>query len=125
MAMTVAFLGDAHVAQATALDEIMASQGALVVVDIAVPDDALVARLALRRVCGQCGNATGVAAGASLFGEIRRLPFAGLSYLPGRRLTVIIEAVGDLGSAPLHWARPCGCMNQIMCCSVAHDGIIF
>ena len=54
------------VAQATALDEIMASQGALVVVDIAVPDDALVARLALRRVCGQCGNATGVAAGAEV-----------------------------------------------------------
>jgi adenylate kinase len=45
------------VAQATALDEIMAGQGALIVVDIAVPDDALVARLARRRVCGQCGLA--------------------------------------------------------------------
>jgi adenylate kinase len=48
------------VAQATALDEIMAGRGSLVVVDIAVPDDALVARLARRRVCGQCGHATSV-----------------------------------------------------------------
>ncbi|RTZ98899.1 MAG: hypothetical protein DSY84_08410, partial [Candidatus Neomarinimicrobiota bacterium] len=51
------------VAQATALDEIMAGQGALIVVDIAVPDDALVERLAWRRVCAQCGNATSIAAG--------------------------------------------------------------
>ena len=51
------------VAQATALDEIMAGHGALIVVDIAVPDDALVERLARRRVCAQCGNATSVAAG--------------------------------------------------------------
>ena len=43
------------VAQATALDEIMAGHGALIVVDIA--------RLARRRVCAQCGNATSVAAG--------------------------------------------------------------
>ena len=50
------------VAQATALDEIMAGQGALIVVDIAVPDDALVERLARRRVCAQCGNATRIAA---------------------------------------------------------------
>ena len=50
------------VAQATSLDEIMAGQGTLIVVDIAVPDDALVERLARRRVCGQCGIAT--AAGA-------------------------------------------------------------
>ena len=54
------------VAQATALDEIMAGQGALIVVDIAVPDDALVARLARRRVCGQCGNATSVGAGGTM-----------------------------------------------------------
>jgi len=46
------------VTQATALDEIMTGRGSLVVVDIAVPDDALVARLARRRVCGQCGHAT-------------------------------------------------------------------
>ena len=48
------------VAQATALDEIMTGLGALIVVDIAVPDDALVERLARRRVCGECGNATSV-----------------------------------------------------------------
>ena len=52
------------VTQATALDEIMAGQGALIVVDIAVPDDALVERLARRRVCAQCGNATSAAGGA-------------------------------------------------------------
>ena len=54
------------VAQATALDEIMAGHGALIVVDIAVPDDALVDRLARRRVCAQCGNGTRVAAGATI-----------------------------------------------------------
>ena len=54
------------VAQATALDEIMVGQGALIVVDIAVPDDALVERLARRRVCGQCGNATSVVAGEAV-----------------------------------------------------------
>ncbi|MEE2637846.1 MAG: adenylate kinase [Acidobacteriota bacterium] len=46
------------VTQATALDEIMTGHGSLVIVDISVPDDALVARLARRRVCGQCGRAT-------------------------------------------------------------------
>ena len=51
------------VTQAIALDEIMTGQGCLIVVDIAVPEDALVERLARRRVCGQCGNATSVAAG--------------------------------------------------------------
>ena len=54
------------VAQATALDEIMAGQGALIVVDIAVPDDALVERLARRRVCAQCGNATRTEAGGTV-----------------------------------------------------------
>ena len=54
------------VAQATALDEIMAGQGTLVVVDIAVPADALVERLARRRVCGQCGSAATVAAGGTM-----------------------------------------------------------
>ena len=54
------------VAQATALDEIMAGHGALIVVDIAVPDDALVERLARRRVCAQCGNATSIAAGGTM-----------------------------------------------------------
>ena len=51
------------VAQAIALDEIMAGQRCLTVVAIAMPEDALVERLARRRVCGQCGNATSVAAG--------------------------------------------------------------
>ena len=54
------------VAQATALDEIMAGQGSLIVVDIAVPDDALVERLARRRVCGQCGTATSSAADGTM-----------------------------------------------------------
>ena len=54
------------VTQATALDEIMAGQGALIVVDIAVPDDALVERLAKRRVCGQCGNVSSTAADAAV-----------------------------------------------------------
>tara|TARA_Y100000588_G_C14094996_1_gene856198 strand:- start:127 stop:789 length:663 start_codon:yes stop_codon:yes gene_type:complete len=52
------------VTQATALDEIMTGLGALIVVDIAVPDDALVGRLARRRVCGECGHATSVDDGA-------------------------------------------------------------
>ena len=48
------------VAQARALDEIMTGRRSLIVINIAVPDDALVARLARRRVCGQCGQATSV-----------------------------------------------------------------
>jgi adenylate kinase len=52
------------VAQATALDQMMAGHGALIVVDIAVPDDALVGRLARRRVCGQCGLAASASIGA-------------------------------------------------------------
>ena len=48
------------VAQAMALDEIMTGRPPLIVVDIAVPDDALVDRLARRRVCAACGQATSV-----------------------------------------------------------------
>ena len=59
------------VAQATALDEIMIGHGALIVVDIAVPDDALVERLARRRVCARCGNTTSVATG-DLGAEVTR-----------------------------------------------------
>jgi adenylate kinase len=44
------------VAQAEALDGMMAGRGALVVVDIAVADDELVRRLTSRRVCSQCGT---------------------------------------------------------------------
>jgi adenylate kinase len=43
------------VAQAKALDALMAGRAPLVVVDIAVADDELVRRLTSRRVCGQCG----------------------------------------------------------------------
>jgi adenylate kinase len=43
------------VAQAKALDALMAGRAPLVVVDIAVADDELVRRLTSRRVCSQCG----------------------------------------------------------------------
>lgn len=44
------------VTQARALDNIMLNRGALVVVDIVVPEDVLVRRLAARRICGSCGS---------------------------------------------------------------------
>ena len=44
------------VVQAGALDEMMADRGPLVVVDIVVPEDVLVRRLAARRICGECGS---------------------------------------------------------------------
>jgi adenylate kinase len=43
------------VAQATALDQIMVGRGPLVVIDIVVPEDVLLRRLAARRICGSCG----------------------------------------------------------------------
>jgi adenylate kinase len=43
------------VAQATALDEIVEGRGPLVVIDIVVPEDVLLRRLAARRICGSCG----------------------------------------------------------------------
>jgi adenylate kinase len=43
------------VVQAKALDEIVAGRGPLVVVDIVVPEDVLLRRLAARRICGSCG----------------------------------------------------------------------
>lgn len=43
------------VPQATALDTIMDGRGPLVVVDIVVPEDVLLRRLAARRICGNCG----------------------------------------------------------------------
>lgn len=43
------------VPQATALDTIMEGRGPLVVVDIVVPEDVLLRRLAARRICGSCG----------------------------------------------------------------------
>ncbi len=44
------------VTQARALDDIMLNRGPLVVVDIVVPEDVLVRRLAARRICGACGS---------------------------------------------------------------------
>ena len=43
------------VAQAEALDGIMAGRGPLLIVDIEVPRDVLKRRLAARRICGSCG----------------------------------------------------------------------
>jgi adenylate kinase len=43
------------VEQATALDGLMDGRGVLVVVDIIVPEDVLLRRLAARRICGSCG----------------------------------------------------------------------
>jgi adenylate kinase len=43
------------VAQAAALDAMMAGREPLIVVDIAVPEEELVRRLASRRMCGDCG----------------------------------------------------------------------
>ncbi len=46
--------------QATALDRMMEGHGPLVVLDIVVPEDVLVRRLATRRICGSCGSNAGV-----------------------------------------------------------------
>jgi len=43
------------VQQATALDEMMVGRGPLVVVNIVVPEDVLLRRLAARRICRACG----------------------------------------------------------------------
>ena len=43
------------VPQATALDGLMRGRGPLVVVDIVVPEEVLLRRLAARRICGDCG----------------------------------------------------------------------
>lgn len=42
--------------QASALDKMVAGRGPLVVLDIVVPEDVLVRRLASRRICGECGS---------------------------------------------------------------------
>lgn len=44
------------VAQAEALDRILDDSAPLVVVDIEVPEDVLVKRLSIRRICGSCGT---------------------------------------------------------------------
>jgi adenylate kinase len=44
------------VVQATALDRMVEGRGPLVVLDMVVPEDVLVRRLATRRICGTCGS---------------------------------------------------------------------
>jgi len=44
------------VVQADALDRMMEARGPLVVLDIVVPEDVLVRRLATRRICSKCGT---------------------------------------------------------------------
>jgi adenylate kinase len=41
--------------QATALDRMVENRGPLLVLDVVVPEDVLVRRLATRRICGRCG----------------------------------------------------------------------
>jgi adenylate kinase len=53
------------VIQATALDRIMDERGPLVVLDIVVPEEALVRRLAARRICSKCGTNAPVDSAAS------------------------------------------------------------
>ena len=43
------------VEQASALDRMVHGRGPLVVLDVVVPEDVLVRRLATRRICGRCG----------------------------------------------------------------------
>ena len=44
------------VEQAAALDRMVNGRGPLVVLDVVVPEDVLVRRLATRRICGSCGT---------------------------------------------------------------------
>ena len=44
------------IVQAEALDRLVNSRGPLVVLDIVVPEEVLVRRLASRRICGDCGS---------------------------------------------------------------------
>lgn len=44
------------VEQAAALDHMVEGRGPLVVLDVVVPEDVLVRRLATRRICAQCGS---------------------------------------------------------------------
>ena len=47
------------VPQAKALDQMMRGRGALVVLEIVVPEEELVRRLCARRICGRCGVVAG------------------------------------------------------------------
>jgi len=51
------------VAQAEALDRMMGSRGPLLVVDLVVPEEELVRRLAVRMICADCGTNAGEAVG--------------------------------------------------------------
>ena len=51
------------VAQAVALDELLADRDPLVIIELGVPDHELVERLSRRRVCGRCGATYGAAGG--------------------------------------------------------------
>ena len=62
------------VAQARALDGMMAGRERLVVVDIAVADDELVRRLTSRRVCSACGANADVPAVLRPFDKLRVAP---------------------------------------------------
>ena len=44
------------IVQANALDRLVNGRGPLVVLDIVVPEEVLVRRLASRRICGECGS---------------------------------------------------------------------
>jgi adenylate kinase len=53
------------VVQANALDRLVDGRGPLVVLDMVVPEEVLIRRLATRRICGECGATPGVDWGAS------------------------------------------------------------
>ena len=53
------------VTQAVALDDIVSQLDPLIIIDIVVPDEELVRRLGMRRVCGQCGAIISGAAGSN------------------------------------------------------------
>ena len=57
------------VVQATALDRMVDGRGPLVVLDMVVPEDVLVRRLATRRICSKCG----IERGAGLEGRLREM----------------------------------------------------
>jgi adenylate kinase len=52
-----------NVAQAVALDAMLEGRGPLVIVEIQVPDDEVVRRMALRRICSRCGRMASAFAG--------------------------------------------------------------
>jgi adenylate kinase len=53
------------VVQANALDKLVDGRGPLIVLDMVVPEDVLIRRLATRRICGECGATAAVDWGAS------------------------------------------------------------